>query len=381
MERRSSQLQAELEERIRASLERHGVDAIVAATPHNVLFATGSQINTQKHIPRRLELALFTTDGPSTFVVCNIEQTLVAATSSIEDVRPYVEFADDPLGMLADAIREKGFGEGAIAIERDYLPYDAMSRLIGHLGTATWRDATPIWDDVRRVKTKAEVDLLRHAAQATVGAIDKVIAAAQPGWTAREMATALHIGLIEAGADEVVFDVLGVGDDTLMAHPHAGARKLTDGDIVKFDLGGLFQGYYSDVARTVGVGNVSEHRRDTYRRLAEIHQAVIERCVPGARCSDLFTFCRDEFERLGLTFTMPHIGHSMGVDLHEHPILNPQTPDELVPGMIVNVEPIALDVEDGAGYHIEDLVHVTEAGPEVLTSPWPPSELRIVGSR
>ena len=102
--------------------------------------------------------------------------------------------------------------------------------------------------------------------------------------------------------------------------------------------------------------------------------------LAGARCCDLFSWCRDEFQRLGLAFTMPHIGHSMGVDLHEHPILNPQTTDELVPGMIVNVEPIALDRPDGAGYHIEDLVLVTEGEPEVLTAPWPPGELRLIGA-
>jgi Xaa-Pro aminopeptidase len=71
----------------------------------------------------------------------------------------------------------------------------------------------------------------------------------------------------------------------------------------------------------------------------------------------------------------------MGVELHEHPILNSQTTDELVPGMIVNVEPIALDLDDGVGYHIEDLVHVTDGEPEVLTTPWPPGDLRLVGSQ
>jgi Xaa-Pro dipeptidase len=381
VQQRTKELQQELDANIRAALERHEVDAIIAATPHNVFFSTGSQITTQKSIPRRLELSLFSTDGPPTFVVCNIEATLVAATSSIEDVRPYVEFADDPLELLADAVREKGFGEGAVAVEGDYLPHTAMKRLMGHLPDVEWRDAGPVWDELRRVKTPDEVALLRRAAKATVGAIDDVIATAQPGWTARQMATALHIALVEAGADEVVFDVLGVGEDTLMAHPFAGERVLQDGDIVKFDLGGLFDGYFSDVARTVGVGAVSQRRRDTYRRLAEVHFGVIERCRSGVRCCDLFEFCRSEFERLGLVFTMPHIGHSMGVELHEHPILNPQTTDELVPGMILNVEPIALDHEDGVGYHIEDLVHVTDGEPEVLTTPWPPGDLRLVGTR
>jgi Xaa-Pro dipeptidase len=382
MEPRPENVQTALEETIRAELARRGLDGILAASQHNVFFASGSDIGTIRSIPRRLELCFFDVEGPPTFVVCNIEEPLVRATSSIRDVRPYVEFADDPLELLADAIRERGLESGALAIETEYLPHARVQALIRHLPDVSWHDAAPIWDELRAVKTPEEVALLRTAARATVGAIDDVVEAAEEGWTARQMANALQIALIEAGADEVVFNVLGVAEDSLMAHPFPGERQLQDGDIVKFDLGGLFKGYYSDVARTIGVGNVSRRRLDTYRRLAEVHFGVIERCVPGTRCCDLFEFCRAEFERLGLVFTMPHIGHSMGVELHEHPILNPQTTYELRPGMIINVEPIALDREDAAGYHIEDLVHVTDDGPDVLTAPWPPTEeLPRIGSR
>jgi Xaa-Pro aminopeptidase len=380
MERRPAAAQQALEEAIRAALVQRGLDGIVAATQHNVLFATGTDISTLKTIPRRLELCFFAAEGPPTFIVCNIEEPLVRATSDIADVRPYVEFADDPLEFLAEAIRERGLAKGSIAIESEYLPHARMEVLIGHLPDVSWSDAAPVWDDLRVVKTPEEVAVLREAAQATVAAIDEVVAATEPGWTARQMVTALHIALLEAGADEVVFSPLGVAEDSLMAHPVAGDRRIEDGDIVRFDIGGLFRGYYSDVARTVGVGAVSRRREDTYRRLAEVHQGVIDRCRPGARCCDLFEFCRSEFERLGLVFTMPHIGHSMGVELHEHPILNPQTTVELRPGMIINVEPIALDEQDGAGYHIEDLVHVTDGAPDVLTAPWPPGELPLVGS-
>jgi Xaa-Pro aminopeptidase len=379
MEQRDADVQRALEERIRAELCSRGLDAIVAASPHNVLFATGSQITTQKTIPRRLELGFFAVDGPPIFVVCNIEEPLVHATSAIADVRAYVEFAEDPLELLAEAVRERGFSKGRIAIESEYLPYTTVTSLIRRLPEVTWDEATPVWDELRAVKTPAEIAILRAAAEATMRAIDGVIEAAEEGWTAREMATALHVALIEAGADEVVFDVLGVAEDSLMAHPFAGERPLRDGDIVKFDLGGLFKGYFSDIARTVGVGAVSARRQDTYRRLAEVHHAVVERCRVGVRCCDLFEFCQSEFDRLGLVFTMPHIGHSMGVELHEHPILNPQTTDELRPGMIVNVEPIALDRDDGVGYHIEDLVHVTDGAPDVLTGQWPPGELPRIG--
>ena len=133
------------------------------------------------------------------------------------------------------------------------------------------------------------------------------------------------------------------------------------------DLGGLYGGYYSDVARTFGFGEPDPRKQDCYRRLAEIHRAVIEQVRVGVRFCDIFNFCRDCFAKQGLRFHMPHIGHGLGVGLHEHPVVEASNTRLVEEGMVINIEPLFFDMGDGSGYHIEDLILTTAKGPRVLT--------------
>jgi Xaa-Pro aminopeptidase len=379
MQQRSSAVQDRIGERVAHAMNDHGLAALVAASPPNIVFSTGSNIHTQKTMPRRLALSVFVPDAPPTFIVCNVESLFVAGTSPIEDVRAYVEFTQEPVDALAEVLRERGVESERIGLETHYLSWAAITRLSQALPRAQWIDGADAWSGIRRIKEPDEVDRLSTAAAGTVAAMESVVAVAEPDWTERRLSAALAGAILEAGADEIPFSSLSAGTNTRITHHIPGERRLGDGGLVRFDFGGLWDGYYSDVARMVAVGQLSARRRDRYRRLVEVHRAVIDACRPGKRCSELYELCASEFDRQGLLFLMPHIGHGMGVELHEEPNLSPQSEIELEPNMIINVEPITLDHEDGAGYHVEDLVLVTEDEPKVLTGSLPTEMQRLGG--
>ena len=90
---------------------------------------------------------------------------------------------------------------------------------------------------------------------------------------------------------------------------------------------------------------------------------------------EVFFAVRDEFKRQGLPFSMPHVGHGMGIGLHEYPMLEPGNDTPLEVGMVINVEPMALIASRREGYHTEDLAAVTETGRRLLT---PPQERLLV---
>jgi Xaa-Pro aminopeptidase len=186
------------------------------------------------------------------------------------------------------------------------------------------------------------------------------------GRTEREVAADIQQGLLQAGSEGIAFCVLGAGENTAIAHPHPSARPLRSGDPLRVDVGGSFDGYYSDLARTMVAGRASQRHRDIYARLWEAHEAVIQTVKPGVASSRLFTVCREQFERLGLNFKMPHIGHSLGIGLHEYPLLRPQEHTPLEPGMVLAIEPLHYETS-GERFHVEDLIEVTATGYRILS--------------
>jgi Xaa-Pro aminopeptidase len=90
---------------------------------------------------------------------------------------------------------------------------------------------------------------------------------------------------------------------------------------------------------------------------------------PGRRARDVFTAVKDEFKRQGLPFSMPHVGHGLGIGLHEYPMLEPGNDAVLEEGMVLNVEPLAFIEARQEAYHTEDLAEVTASGVRLLTPP------------
>ena len=173
--------------------------------------------------------------------------------------------------------------------------------------------------------------------------------------------------------------VLGAGERSLIVHHVPDEVPLRSGDIVRLDYGGLFKGYWSDLARTAVVGKPSARQEYILRNLAQIQRAVILNAKAGVKFSFLYNLCKEMFLERGLPFFMPHIGHGMGLGLHEEPMISPLNDDVLEENMILNIEPLCVDKETGSGYHIEDLILVTKDEPRVLTGSELSDEPIIIG--
>jgi Xaa-Pro aminopeptidase len=150
------------------------------------------------------------------------------------------------------------------------------------------------------------------------------------------------------------------------AHANPGATPITQGELLRLDVGSRYDGYHSDVAR-MAVGEApSKIRREIYKNLREIQRSTIAQMKPGVRACDVFNHCAKAFEEKGMAFNMPHIGHGLGIGLHEYPMIEPGNTIELQAGMVINIEPLYLDKNVGC-FHIEDLSHITDEGPVILS--------------
>jgi Xaa-Pro aminopeptidase len=97
--------------------------------------------------------------------------------------------------------------------------------------------------------------------------------------------------------------------------------------------------------------------------------AAIELMEPGRPVAELYERCKASFGESGIPFRMPHIGHGLGVALHEEPRIHPKSDWVLKTGMVINIEPLTVIEERQEAYHVEDLVVVTQDGHRLLTSP------------
>ncbi|UCZ52906.1 Xaa-Pro peptidase family protein [Bacillus shivajii] len=353
--------------RLNHLMEKEGVEAVVSVSPENVLYTSGTNIITQQLLRERLALTVITKSGDATLIVCGIEESLAREESWISDLRTYVEFKESPIDLLVEYLKEKGLGTAKIAVEVDYLTHRYSQELTSSLPSLDIVAAEPILFDLRAIKNPEEVEKLRHAATVTTNVMEEVFQEASPGMTEQQISSLMIKKLIDQGADKHEFIVIGTGERSQIIHPLAEDIPLQSGDVLKVDFGGKFKGYFSDVARTVLVGEPTARQEFVLSTLAEIHREVIQSAKPGIRYSDLYNKCKDLFAEKGLPFFMPHIGHSLGLGLHEEPIISPLNDDIIQENVILNIEPICIDDESKGGYHIEDLVLITENGPDILT--------------
>ena len=347
-------------------LAESGLDGVIASSLENVSYLSGARIVTQRLIPDRLVLLLWPGQGDPAIVLCKGEDVACKDECQIEDMRTYKEFVTSPVDLLADVVVEKGLARGRLGVESHSLQAAFMDRLRERLPEATLVDCGNLMDRARMIKTPEEIDALAEAGMATDRAIRAAFEKATAGDSEKSVADDVAARLTSAGADVLNFNFLGTGTRSFEWHARPGGTLLEAGHNVHTDVGGSFAGFWSDVARTAFVGKPSPQERDQYDRLYQIHVETIEAIRPGLRAADLYAICERAYEKVGLPFWMAHIGHGLGLGLHEHPMLKPTTDELLEPGMVLCIEPAHLDPEV-AGYHVEDLVVVTDDGVRALT--------------
>ena len=358
-------------------MAKEGIDTLVALSPENVLYSTGAYIMTQKLIRDRLEIAVFPQKQEPIFIVCGIEESGIKEQTWIKDIRSYIEFKESPVQFLVDTLIEMGLEKGHIGIEKHYWNAYYYTELINAMPDATFVECQRIFEDVRMIKDPDEVEILTKASKVTRKALEAAFLTAKSGDTEVDIAKQIKNNLMNQGADEMAFLVLGTGKRSMLVHPMPADIALSPGDIVKADYGGLFSGYYSDLARSVVVEKPSQIQVEVYKKIATIQKKIINAMKPGIRCCDLFNKCKELYEENELPFIMPHIGHGLGLGLHEDPILSPLNEKKLQKNMVINVEPLV--IADGFCIHLEDLVLITDNGVKILTGAKMSDELPIIG--
>lgn len=230
--------------------------------------------------------------------------------------------------------------------------------------------ATGGWiEALRRVKEPSEVDAMREAAKIADEGLAYILSKVRTGMTEREIALELEFRMRSQGADGVSFDpIVAAADRSAVVHARPSEKEVEPNRYLLLDLGCIYQGYCSDLTRTVVIGKADSRHRQVYEAVLAAQAAALDKLRAGILSSEVDEAARVVLREAGFGDAFPHgLGHGVGLQIHEEPTLKKEAEDVLEPGNVVTVEPGAY-LEGWGGVRIEDLVLVGPSGGELLTS-------------
>jgi Xaa-Pro aminopeptidase len=233
-------------------------------------------------------------------------------------------------------------------------------------------DTTPhltLADDLRLVKSNAEIELIRKASELAEGVLTDIVPQLKAGAIEKEIAAQFEFEFKKRGATASSFDTIALfGAKSSLPHGEPAQKKLAPGDIMLFDFGCRLNGYCSDMTRTyVFEESPGAWFDEIYNVTLEAQLASLDAVKPGAVGQEVDGIARTIISEAGYGEYFGHgLGHGVGIEIHENPRLNKESKTVLKPGMIVTVEP-GIYLPGKGGVRIEDLVVVTETGCEILT--------------
>ena len=352
---------------LRSAMDTGEFDAIIAMSPENVPYTSGVGIWSQKVIRDRLALVVWPREGDPTLIVATNEEGYVKEKSWISDVRGYRQHADTPIKLLSDVLQEKGLSSGRIGFEPAYLTTDYYLELLETMPEAEFKSCEPMLQRVRMIKTDIEIDILSRGAMATERALMATYSTSRPGEKERDLVARLGANIMQAGAELPSFLFFTVGPNSGYAHPDPTDIELQPNDILKADCGGWFNGYFSDIGRTVVVGKATDEQHSIYNRLAEVHRKTIATMQCGVNANEVYRQNVEFYKEADIEFSLPFAGHGLGLYIHEMPMLAAYDDTPLAPNMVFAVE-TRVRWPGVQGFHIEDLVVIREEGPEIITT-------------
>jgi len=337
-------------ERLRAELDRLGAASFLVSDPVNVLYLTRFQSSNAFVLVKHKQVVLLT-DGryiEAARAVEGVEAVQLERELAAELGPRLSELADPPVAFEADVV--------TVATHR------ALAQ-----GGAELIPATGVVKRLRAVKEEGELDAIRRSARILNETYERFARENLVGRTESEVAWWIEQVLHEEGAEDVSFDpIVGSGPNAALPHHHPGERTIGRDELVIVDAGAKVDGYCSDCTRTFATGDLSDELRRAYAVCRAAQEAALAQVRAGADARGLDAIARQEIEESGVAEVLHGLGHGVGLELHELPVLRHTADGRLEPGNVITVEP-GVYLPGAGGVRIEDLVVVHEDDAEVLT--------------
>jgi Xaa-Pro dipeptidase len=379
------------EERLHEVMAHENLDVLIGTSPENVTYLSGYWA-----------LSQWIRRGPQTYVIWPApgrgEPCIVTSTSLLDQVAdqevwvkkihrfgdffiehdPTVELDDldreqmrlfelpnegTPIDALCGVLKEYGLEGSRIGLDELGIHPFIDAELRERLNKAAFRPAYEIFRHIRAVKTPEEQRRLAIAAHIAEASISSALELVKPGVSEQELGLAFHERTVQEGGFPVL-GCIGFGTRSAMINVHPSDKRLENGEIIRFDVGGRYQHYRADIARNAILGEPSRKIDAYHKALHAGIQRAYEIIRPGVLAADIYEAVMETVRREGLPhYQRTHVGHGIGLDGYDMPNLTPGGSHVIEEGMVLSIEAPYYELGFG-GLQVEDMVVVRKDGLE-----------------
>lgn len=349
-------------EKLRSTLDENNLDALLITNPFNLRYISG-----------------FT--GTAGVVLITDDKALLITdfryTQQANDQAPSFEIVEHKQPIVKEVASQfKTLGVNRVGFEKNDLTY-AMYEQYAKEAEVEWVPTEGLVEKIRLIKTEDEISILKEAAKIADDAFKHILTVIKPGVTEIEVSNELEFYMRKQGATSSSFDIIvASGYRSALPHGVASDKKIENGELVTMDFGALYNGYCSDITRTVAVGEISDQLKEIYDTVLQAQLKGVNGVKAGMTGKEADALTRDYITEKGYGEYFGHsTGHGLGLEVHEQPALSFKSDQTLEEGMIVTVEP-GIYVPNVGGCRIEDDIIVKKDGNERLNHS--PKELIIL---
>ncbi len=338
-------------EKLEAKLNRG--EAVILLRPENRRYFTGMSTSNG--------LLLVTTDNAWFFT----DFRYIIAAKSIVTKPISVSLFEGTIETLPYKIER-------IYFEDSYLSYASAKSFMEEMNSIEFVAGEALVAMLRREKTQDEINLISQAQQITDSAFTDILnyisTNKNKGITEKDIAFELEFDMRKRGASSLAFStIIASGTNGAYCHAVPSDKKIMSGEFITMDFGACFDGYMSDMTRTVAVGEISEEKEKIYDIVLNSQLIAIKNIKAGLTGTQCDAFARDYISKAGFGADFGHsLGHGVGLEIHEGPNFAQSFTGIINANAVMSIEP-GIYIENNCGVRIEDLVVVKEGGVEILT--------------
>lgn len=374
--------------RLWAMMEENKLDALIASSPQNVFYTSGflyiaSAGNSIFYLLRNI--------GPTfTIIPRGEEPILIAPNSGRATAERFCHFSNKEfyivspsselrsatqsrkatyagLQVLTQNLKKLKITKGYVGVEGLDLPANYYNGIKEELPNLELSDAQDLFFYLRAIKTSDEIERVRKASELACQGLTTAFESIHEGVTEVDILNTYKEEVFRRGGSwcNTKF-CAGVVNGATISHQPSD-YTIRSGDPAIFDVGAIYQGYCSDIARVGYLHSPDEKGLKLYEVLRDAQEKAIEAMKPGTPISEVFSIGQNHVRESGFPeYTRGNIGHGVGIDFEEEPFIAPTSTWKIQPGMTLAVEIPFYDKQIG-GFNVEDNVYITEKGPELLT--------------
>jgi len=343
--------------RIRRLMDEEDIDIVMITSEPNMLYFSGySAIS----LERLITLLIHGGKDKVSLIVPKLEEKRAEENCKLRDFE-LISYSDseNPIDILESILSRSK--QVTVGVE-ETIQFKYVYPLMRRLENIKYSPVDGLLYSLRIVKDTVEVEILKKAAEINNQVLLEAIKNVREGISEKKLMTYIRNYALEMGADEVPFALVQSGGNSALPHQEPTDRVFGKGDIVVLDIGVRYQGYYSDLTRTVVCGSPSREQVDIFNIVLNAQQNALDTIKEDVRAEDVDLAARKTIESSGYgEYFIHRTGHGIGLEVHEPPFIKTGNKDFLKSGMVFTVEP-GIYLPNQFGIRIEDNIIVTIEG-------------------